>query len=103
MKSPEKVIIYTIPDVSGNGRCKPYLEIVNGVDFEIIWSNKDSMNLKTYHIYEGLNVSMQKMIIEINRKEELGSDLYFRIKHRGSFKNKLICRFALNPAFVDGK
>ena len=27
-------------------------------------------------------------------------DLYFRLKHKGSFKNKLICRFALNTSFI---
>lgn len=52
LKSPDKIVIYTIPDVSGNGRCKPYVEIVNGVNFEIVWENKESMNLKSYHIYE---------------------------------------------------
>jgi hypothetical protein len=51
LKCPEKVIIHTIPDVAGNGKCKPYLEIVNGNDFELIWENKDSSNLKSYHIY----------------------------------------------------
>ena len=48
LKSPEKIVVYTIPDVSGSGKCKPYLEIINGLDFEIIWSNKESMNLKTH-------------------------------------------------------
>ena len=27
-------------------------------------------------------------------------DLYFRIKHSGGRKDRLLCRFALNPAFV---
>jgi len=43
------------------------------------------------------------MTIDINQKLKLSSDLYFRIKHKGSFKNKLICRFAINPAFIEGK
>jgi hypothetical protein len=33
LKSPEKIIIYTIPDVSGNQNCKPYVELVNESDF----------------------------------------------------------------------
>jgi hypothetical protein len=52
LKSPEKIVVYTIPDVSGSGKCKPYVEIVNGNDFTTIWQNKDSMNLKTYRIYD---------------------------------------------------
>jgi phosphatidylinositol-3,4,5-trisphosphate 3-phosphatase/dual-specificity protein phosphatase PTEN len=33
LKSPDKIVITTIPDVAGNGKCKPYVEIVNGTDF----------------------------------------------------------------------
>jgi len=35
-----------------------------------------------------------------NTKLELSCDLYFRIKHSGSRKDRLLCRFAVNPAFV---
>lgn len=110
LKSPHKIVVHTIPEVSGSGKCKPYVEIVNGVNFEVIWENKESMNLKSYHIYDQNDITtgqraanVQKMTIEINGALKLSSDLYFRIKHRGSFKNKLICRFALNPAFIEGK
>ena len=58
------------------------------------------MNLKIYQINEQ-RVKDQKMIIQIDNAMHLSSDLYFRIKHKGSLKNKLICRFAVNPAFVD--
>lgn len=43
------------------------------------------------------------MIIQIDKSMKLSSDLYFRVKHKGQFKNKLICRFALNPAFINDK
>lgn len=36
LKSPEKIVIHTIPDISGNGKCKPYVEIVNGTDFKLV-------------------------------------------------------------------
>ena len=108
LKSPEKIVVHTIPDVSGSGKCKPYLEIINGLDFTIIWSNKESMNLKTHQIYDQNDTAQaserqisQKMSIDINQKMKLSSDLYFRIKHKGNFKNKLICRFAINTSFVD--
>jgi hypothetical protein len=32
---------------------------------------------------------------------ELSCDLYFRIKHSGSRKDRLLCRFAVNPAFLE--
>ena len=44
--------MHTIPDVSGSGKCKPYVEIINGTDFTTIWTNKESMNLKTYRMYD---------------------------------------------------
>ena len=43
------------------------------------------------------------MTIDINVKMRLSSDIYFRIKNRGNFKNKLICRFALNTSFIQKK
>ena len=45
----------------------------------------------------------KKMVVEIDRSMCLSGDLYFRLKHKGSFKNKLICRFALNTSFVNDK
>jgi|LauGreDrversion4_2_1035121.scaffolds.fasta_scaffold427901_3 hypothetical protein len=71
------------------------------------------MHLKSYQIYDSTdvdNISMpnrggmiQKMTIDINQQLTLSSDLYFRIKHKGSFKNKLICRFGINPSFIKEK
>ena len=43
------------------------------------------------------------MVVIIENSLQLSSDLYFRIKHRGNLKNKLICRCAINPAFVCDK
>ena len=44
------------------------------------------------------------MIIKLKPPEkislELSCDLYFRIKHAGGRKDRLLCRFALNPAFI---
>jgi len=37
LKSPQKIVIHTIPDVAGNGKCKPYVEIVNGTDFQMVF------------------------------------------------------------------
>lgn len=109
LKSPEKIVVYTIPDVSGSGKCKPYVEIINGTDFSTIWTNKESMNLKTYRIYDAEEGIIQEskgirqnMVLDITQRLKLSSDLYFRIKHRGSFKNKLICRFGLNTSFIEG-
>jgi hypothetical protein len=52
LKSPEKIIVHTIPDVSGSGKCKPYVEILNGVDFDTIWDNKNILKMKSYPIYQ---------------------------------------------------
>jgi hypothetical protein len=36
LKSPEKIVIYTIPIVSKRGNCRPFVEIVNGTDFSLV-------------------------------------------------------------------
>jgi len=33
LKSPEKIVIHTIPEINHTGKCKPFVEIVNGTDF----------------------------------------------------------------------
>lgn len=36
-----------MPRISSEG-CTPYVEVLSGKDFEMIWTNKYSTNLKTY-------------------------------------------------------
>lgn len=33
LKSPEKIIIHTIPELNSSGKCRPYVEILNGTNF----------------------------------------------------------------------
>ena len=109
LKSPQKIVVHTIPDMGGSGKCKPYLTIINVMDFNKIWSNKESGgDLKTYKMNDAKTAEItqegikhQIMIIDITEQMKLSSDLFFRIKNRGSFKNKLICRFGLNTSFID--
>lgn len=64
------------------------------------------MALKVYKINYASQqdpLNEPKMVIEIDKSMQLAGDLYFRIKHRGQFKNKLLCRFALNTSFVVDK
>ena len=105
IKLPEKILIHTIPNIS-SGKCKPYVEIVRGSDFELIWTNKESMHLKSYKARSksdynfGMSAISESMTIEIPVSLSVGGDIYFRLKHRGGMKNKLICRFAVNTSFV---
>jgi phosphatidylinositol-3,4,5-trisphosphate 3-phosphatase/dual-specificity protein phosphatase PTEN len=36
IKVPEKVVVHTIPDLAGNGKFSPYVEVVNGTNFEMV-------------------------------------------------------------------
>ena len=36
IKVPQKVVVYTIPDLAGNGKFSPYIEIVNGTNFKLV-------------------------------------------------------------------
>ena len=47
MKILEKIVITTVPKIS-NGGCIPYIEVLSGKDFELLWTNKYSQNLKSY-------------------------------------------------------
>ena len=40
-------MITTVPRMSGEG-CTPYVEVLSGKNFELIWTNKNSQNLKQY-------------------------------------------------------
>lgn len=97
VKILEKIVITTVPKISNNA-CTPYIEILSGKNFELIWSNKHSTNLKSYKNFG--NYKQQKIVIEIDKDPLLVGDIYFKLMHRGQLKNKLICRFALNTAFI---
>ena len=43
---------------------------------------------------------LPKMIIDIDKDPLLCGDIYFKILHKGSLKNSMICRFALNTSFI---
>lgn len=81
LKCPRRVILHYCPDVSGNGKVKPYLEIINGENFKLIWTNKKSCHLSSYKISK--REVFQNIKIDIDTDECLSGDLYFRIKHKG--------------------
>lgn len=62
IKQPTKIIVHTIPDLAGNGKLTPYVEIVNGTNFKLLWTNRESQNLKKYVITQdnALNTMVQK-------------------------------------------
>jgi tartrate dehydratase alpha subunit/fumarate hydratase class I-like protein len=47
IKILEKIVITTVPRMN-NEACTPYIEVLSGRDFEMIWTNKHSTNLKTF-------------------------------------------------------
>jgi len=65
----------------------------------MLWSNKQSQNLKKYK-NTSMGKHLNKITIEVDKDPLLCGDIYFRLMHKGSIKNKLICRFALNTSFI---
>lgn len=47
IKILDKVDITTIPKFKGEG-CTPYIEVLSGKDFDMIFTNKNSQNLKRH-------------------------------------------------------
>ena len=99
MKILDKIVITTVPKIGSSG-CTPYVEVLCGKDFTLIWSNKHSQNLKHYKVSSTQVHLPKKIIIDIDKDPLLCGDIYFKIMHKGSLKNKLICRFALNTSFI---
>jgi hypothetical protein len=103
IKILEKVEITTIPKFKGEG-CTPYIEVLSGKDFDMIYTNKNSANLKkhvnTLENYTG-TTQHPKIVINVDKDPLLCGDIYFRLMHRtNSGRGKLICRFALNTSFI---
>lgn len=108
IKILEKIVITTVPRLSNEG-CTPYVEVLSGKDFDLIWSNKHSQNLQNHRntdkLGDGTKSSSQKkqnqkITINVDNDPLLCGDIYFRLMHKGSLKNKLICRFAMNTSFI---
>ena len=108
LKILEKIVITTIPKISGEG-CAPYIEVLSGKDFDMIWTNKNSQNIKKYYNNaEQLGQGQikgnqhQKIVINVDNDPLLCGDIYFRLMHKSgsSSKGKMICRFALNTSFI---
>jgi phosphatidylinositol-3,4,5-trisphosphate 3-phosphatase/dual-specificity protein phosphatase PTEN len=111
VKILDKIVITTVPRIGSDG-CTPYVEVLSGRDFDEIWSNRHSMNLKTYKTAETQGgvagqtqgssgqQQVQRIVINVDKDPLLCGDIYFRLMHKGSLKSKLICRFALNTSFI---
>lgn len=52
VKILEKIVITTVPKINKGG-CVPFIEVLCGKNFEMIWTNKNSTNLKSYKNVQG--------------------------------------------------
>lgn len=41
-------MIHTIPEINSSGKCKPFVEIVNGTDFSLVMLNLYFLTLNNY-------------------------------------------------------
>jgi hypothetical protein len=100
MKILSKIVITTVPKISQGG-CTPYIEVLCGKDFELIWTNKNSLNLKNYKSKKSkMSGHHTKISIDVDQAPLLCGDIYIRLVHKGSMNNKMICRFAMNTSFI---
>lgn len=101
---PEQVIIQEPPELRGGGNFRPSVEILNATNFKQVWESESYwvQPKRAVTTREAGQQTSTRYVVPIKsgfKCLELSSDLYFRIRH----KQKLICRFALNPAFVKGE
>jgi hypothetical protein len=104
----------TLPSSTGK-EIKPCIEIMDGKEFNMIWTNnpnykgpnKKNVMSNKFTIFSYKVGVDNSMIIEIEdvKKKDLGvrvcGDLYFRLYNTKN--NNLICRFAMNTAFVNSE
>lgn len=98
------MVITTIPKIASGG-CRPYVEIFDGKNYEIIFSNKNCNKLKKFKAWDEGDDKLQNIKITLESNPLVCGDIYIRIMHKGSilFKDSLICRFAINTAFLVDK
>ena len=96
-KKLKAIVFSTVPSISSDG-CRPYVEISNNVDDIILHSTRDGDPLPRYYSSH----SDSSMLIEFNESEEpiLTGDVQFVFKNRGVISDSVICRVALNTAFI---
>lgn len=111
-----KIVVKTLPRNTGSKEIKPCIEIMDGKDFTMIYT--DNPNYKGIDKQQRKSVQPEKfsmvsykigqaneMVIEVRNDKkpqqgvQVSGDLYFRLIN--SKNGKLICRFAMNTAFVN--
>jgi hypothetical protein len=104
LKRPVSVKIQGVPNLKGGALVKPYVEMLNGKNFSMIWNNKDSVKLELYRPgpeeSATIKVEKRKACSGEVLNPLISGDIYFRILSKGNYGDKFICRFALNTAFV---
>jgi hypothetical protein len=90
-----------VPSAASDG-CRPFIEITNNVDDRVLYSTREKDPLtdlppKFYNL-----LSEKSMAIEFPEGKEplLTGDAHLLLKHRGIITDSLICRVAINVAFV---
>ena len=75
---------------------RPYFEICEGINYDRLYTHKDSNNLKYYHKNYTKPVFMRD-----DRKDAIlmKGDIFIRIKNKGSLSSSLICRMSFNTGF----
>jgi len=103
LKRVKKIQICSLPDIKNGSSYKPFLEILNAKNFLTLWTNKEEVTLENYK--PGADCEFEVYDIKPRRSVEgmqnlFSGDIYFRIKAKGQYGDKLICRFAVNTSFI---
>ena len=109
MKKLTKIVIKTLPESTGNS-IVPVIEIMDGIDFHIIWTNNPDVKTKLnnskvqltkYQVGKDNYMTIESTDTTTGEGIALSGDISFRLVNQ---KNKKpLCRFAMNTAFVDNK
>lgn len=96
-KKLKAIVMSPVPSMMNEG-CRPYVDITNNIDNKVIYSSlKFDPQAKYY-----CTMTDSAINIEFPEGEEpvLTGDVHFLFKSKGVILDSLICRVALNTAFI---
>lgn len=97
-KKLKALVCSPVPNMSSDG-CRPYLDITNNKDSNVIYTSRSFDPQPRYYSTIGGDTSFKIEFLE-GEEPVLVGDVHLLLKSRGVISDSLICRVAFNTAFV---
>ena len=96
-KKLKAIVMSKVPSMSSEG-CRPYVDITNNIDNNVIYTSRSFDPQPKY--YSSLTDEVIKIEFPEGEEPVLRGDVHLLFKSKGVISDSLICRVALNTAFI---